>query len=295
MRDPVFTGACPALVTPFHESGCIDYDALGKLIDCQIRSGVDAVCICGTTGESAALSEREQADLIEFCVAQAGHRVKVIAGTGCNNTEVAVDRSLRAQALGADALLVVTPYYNKASQAGLVLHYEAIADRVKIPVILYNVPGRTGVSFTAETYRILARHPNINGVKEASGSLSLITKTRALCPEDFYLWCGNDDQIVPAMSLGAKGAISATANLIPELIVHLCTLCLRGDFTEAAKLQIHYSPLIDALFCDVNPIPLKTAMNLAGMGVGPLRLPLCPPDNEHRALIMDMLDRFDLL
>ena len=273
MRTPVFTGSCPALATPFDQNGNINYDAFGKLIDAQIAAGVDAVCVCGTTGESATMSIREHIAAVEFCVKRVDHRVKVIAGTGSNDTSAAVYLSQHAQDSGADACLLVTPYYNKASQTGLIKHYEYIAERIELPMILYNVPSRTGVSFTAESYKVLAQNPKINGVKEASGNFSLLAHTRFLCPDDFYIWSGNDDQVVPMMSLGAKGVISVASNIIPEVMVKMSHLCLEGQFEDASKLQIAYMDLIDALFIEVNPIPIKAAMNLMGMEAGSLRLP----------------------
>ena len=194
MREPVFTGACTAIVTPFDQSGAIDYGCFGRLIDQQLDHGVDAICVCGTTGESATLSIREHIAAVAFCVKRVNHRVKVIAGAGSNDTSAALYLSQHAQDSGADALLLVTPYYNKASQTGLIQHYTYIADRVELPILLYNVPSRTGVSFTAETYQLLSQHPNINGVKEASGNFSLLSHTRALCGDDFHIWSGNDDQ-----------------------------------------------------------------------------------------------------
>ena len=285
MRTPVFTGSCPALVTPFNEYGAIDYDAFGRQIDYQINSGVDAVCVCGTTGESATMSIREHIAAVEFCVKRVDHRVKVIAGAGSNDTSAAAYLSQHAQDSGADALLHVTPYYNKASQTGLIRHYEYIADRVDLPIILYNVPSRTGVSFTAETYRHLSQNPQINGVKEASGNFSLLAHTRFLCGDDFYIWSGNDDQVVPMMSLGAKGVISVASNIIPGVMREMTHLCLDNDFQAASKLQIEYMDLIDALFCDVNPIPVKEALNLMGMEAGPVRLPLCElSEKNHERL-----------
>ncbi len=274
-RTPVFTGSCVALATPFDQSGNINYDAFGRLIDMQIEGGVDAVCVCGTTGESATMTIREHIAAVEFCVKRVNHRVKVIAGAGSNDTSAAVYLSLHAQDSGADALLHVTPYYNKCSQNGLIKHYEYIADRTELPIILYNVPSRTGVSFTAETYHTLSQNPKINGVKEASGNFSLLAHTRHLCGDDFYIWSGNDDQVVPMMSLGAKGVISVASNIIPRVMAKMTHLCLENDFQSASKLQIEYMDLIDALFCEVNPIPVKTALNLMGMEAGPLRLPLC--------------------
>ncbi len=275
MREPVFTGVCSAIVTPFLDSGGVHYDRFGQLIDQQIARGVDAICVCGTTGESATLSIREHIAVVEYCVRRVNRRVKVIAGAGSNDTSAAVYLSQHAQDSGADALLHVTPYYNKASQAGLIKHYEHIAQRVELPMILYNVPSRTGVSFAAETYQVLSQLPQINGVKEASGNLSLLAHTRALCGEDFYIWSGNDDQVVPIMSLGAKGVISVAANLIPEVMARMSHLCLEGNFREAQALQLAYMDLIDALFLEVNPIPIKAALKLAGYDVGSLRLPLC--------------------
>ncbi|MCQ5028837.1 4-hydroxy-tetrahydrodipicolinate synthase [Flavonifractor sp. DFI.6.63] len=281
MREPVFTGACSAIVTPFDQSGAVNYDRFGRLIDEQIARGLDAICVCGTTGECATLSIREHIAAVEYCVKRVNHRVKVIAGAGSNDTSAAVYLSQHAQDSGADALLHVTPYYNKASQTGLIKHYEYIADRVDLPIILYNVPSRTGVSFTAETYQILSRHPKINGVKEASGNFSLLAHTRAICGDDFYVWSGNDDQVVPMMSLGAKGVISVVANIAPEIMIQMTHLCLEGRFGEAGALQLRYMDFIDALFLEVNPIPIKAAMNLAGYDVGSLRLPLCDMSNGH--------------
>ncbi len=295
MREPVFTGACSAIVTPFDESGAINFDVFGRLIDEHIERGLDAICVCGTTGESATMSIREHIAAVEFCVKRVNHRVKVIAGAGSNDTSAAVYLSQHAQDSGADALLHVTPYYNKASQAGLIKHYEYIADRVDLPIILYNVPSRTGVSFTAETYRVLAQNPKINGVKEASGNFSLLAHTRAICGDDFYIWSGNDDQVVPMMSLGAKGVISVVANLAPEIMVQMSHLCLEGKFEDAAALQLKYMDFIDALFVEVNPIPIKAAMNLMGYQVGSLRLPLCDISEKNLALLRKTMEDVGLL
>ena len=295
MRTPVFTGSCPALVTPFDQNNIIDYDAFGKLIDAQIEAGVDAVCVCGTTGESATMSIREHIAAVEFCVKRVNHRVKVIAGAGSNDTSAAVYLSQHAQDSGADALLHVTPYYNKASQTGLIKHYEYIADRVELPIILYNVPSRTGVSFTAETYKVLSENPKINGVKEASGNFSLLAHTRFLCGDDFYIWSGNDDQVVPMMALGAKGVISVASNIVPEVMVRMTRLCLDNDFEAASKLQLQYMDLIDALFTEVNPIPVKAAMNLLGMNAGSLRLPLCDISDKNLEVLRRAMLRAGLL
>ena len=295
MKSPVFTGSCPALVTPFDANGSINYDAFGTLIDAQIAAGVDAVCVCGTTGESATMSIREHIAAVEFCVERVNHRVKVIAGTGSNDTSAAVYLSQHAQDSGADACLLVTPYYNKASQTGLIKHYEYIADRIELPMILYNVPSRTGVSFTAETYKVLSQHEKINGVKEASGNFSLLAHTRCVCPDDFYIWSGNDDQVVPMMALGAKGVISVASNIIPEVMIKMSHLCLENNFEAASKLQIEYMDLIDALFCEVNPIPVKAAMNLMGMQAGSLRLPLCDISDKNLAVLRASMERMGLL
>ena len=295
MRTPVFTGNCPALATPFDANGNVNYDAFGKLIDQQIAAGVDAVCVCGTTGESATMSIREHNAVVEYCVKRVNKRVKVIAGAGSNDTSAAVYLSQHAQECGADALLHVTPYYNKASQNGLIKHYEYIAARTDLPIILYNVPGRTGVSFTAETYKVLSDVPNINGVKEASGNFSLLAHTRCLCPDDFYIWSGNDDQVVPMMSLGAKGVISVASNIIPEVMVKMSHLCLKNDFAAASKLQIDYMDLIDALFIEVNPIPIKAAMNLMGMEAGTLRLPLCDISDKNLEILRQSMQRMGLV
>ena len=295
MREPVFTGACPAIVTPFDANGAVNYDAFGKLIDQQIAAGVDAICVCGTTGETSTLSIREHIAVVEYCVKRVNHRVKVIAGAGSNDTSAAVYLSQHAQDSGADALLLVTPYYNKASQTGLLKHYEYIADRVELPIILYNVPSRTGVSFTAETYKTLSENPKFNGVKEASGNFSLLAHTRYLCGDDFYIWSGNDDQVVPMMSLGAKGVISVICNIMPELMVDMSHACLDGEFEKAGKLQIEYMDFIDSLFIEVNPIPIKCAMNLVGMEAGPLRLPLCDISDKNLAVLRASMERMGLL
>ena len=295
MREPVFTGACTALVTPFDDSGAINYDAFAAQIDAQIDSGIDALCVCGTTGESATMSIREHIAAVEFCVKHVNHRVKVIAGAGSNDTSAAVYLCQHAQDSGADALLLVTPYYNKCSQTGLIKHYEYIADRVELPIILYNVPSRTGVSFTAETYKVLSQNPRFNGVKEASGNFSLLAHTRFLCGEDFYIWSGNDDQVVPMMSLGAKGVISVAANIVPQVMVKMSHLCLDDDFAAASKLQVEYMDLIDALFIEVNPIPIKAAMDLMGMKAGGLRLPLCDISPAHLESLKASMQRMGLL
>ena len=295
MRTPVFTGSCPALVTPFDERGAIDYAAFARQLERQLAAGAEAVCVCGTTGESATLTEKEHAALVDFCVRRVDGRARVIAGTGSNNTAAALRLTRQAQDCGADAALVVTPYYNKTTQDGLLRHYETIAQGTGLPLILYNVPGRTGLSFTAGTYAALAADERINGVKEASGSLALLTHTLALCPPDFTVWSGNDDQVVPMLALGAKGVISVAANILPERMAQLCRLCLTGDFLAAAQLQLELTPLMDALFVEVNPIPVKYAMDLMGLGAGPLRQPLCAISPEHGEQVRAALVQAGLL
>lgn len=295
MKTPVFTGTCTALITPFQAGGAVDYAAFGRQIDRQLESGVDALCVCGTTGESAALTREEHVRLVDFCAAHVAGRCKVVAGSGSNDTAQALYLCQHAQESGADALLLVTPYYNKTTQTGLIHHYEYLADQTDLPILLYNVPSRTGLSFTAETYRILSQHPRINGTKEASGNFSLLAHTRFLCPDDFYIWSGNDDQVVPMMSLGAKGVISVASNIIPEVMVKMSHLCLEGQFEDASKLQIAYMDLIDALFIEVNPIPIKAAMNLMGMEAGSLRLPLCDISHKNLETLRQAMGRMGLL
>lgn len=273
MKTPVFTGANVAIVTPLTENG-VNYEKFGELIEFQIAKGIDAITVCGTTGESATLSHKEHCEVIEYSVKKVAGRVPVIAGTGSNDTAFALELSKFAEDAGVDGLLMVTPYYNKTTQRGLVKHYECVADRVNKPIILYNVPSRTGVSFKADTYAELSKHPNINGIKEASGDFSLVAETLSKCGDNMFMWSGNDDQVVPLMSLGAVGVISVVANILPDVMVKMCKRCLEGDFKAAAKLQLDYFNVSDALFCEVNPIPVKTALKLMGMDNGYLRMPL---------------------
>jgi 4-hydroxy-tetrahydrodipicolinate synthase len=275
MKTPIFTGSSVAIVTPMHSDGSINYEKLGELIELQIAGGTSAITICGTTGESATMDNEEHLKAIGYTAEKVNGRVKVIAGTGSNDTAFAVTMSKEAQQLGADALLLVTPYYNKCSQKGLVRHYLTIANQVDIPMIVYNVPSRTGVSMSVPVYKELSKHPLINGVKEASGSTDIVLRTLDACGDDFNIWSGNDSQIVPFMAMGCKGVISVLANICPKETAELANACLQGDFKKAAQMQVAYTELIDALFSDVNPIPIKTAMNLMGMEVGPLRMPLC--------------------
>lgn len=294
MRQPIFTGSGVAIATPFTKDG-VNFETLGKLIDFQLEHGTDAIVACGTTGEASTMTPRERREVIDFCVERVQGRVPVIAGSGSNSTDVALSLSREAEEAGADALLLVTPYYNKASQTGLIRHYRAIADAVNVPCILYNVPSRTGVSIAPETCAVLAKHPNIAGVKEASGNLGNIQRTRNLCPEDFYIWSGNDDETVLICALGGVGVISVAANILPAETHTLARLCLDNNFTEAGKLQLYLKDFCDAMFCEVNPIPVKTALGLLGWEMGELRLPLCPPSDANLERIRETLVKYALL
>ena len=294
MKKTIFTGVGTAIVTPMNADGSINYDEFGKLIEFQIANGADALVVCGTTGEASTMPDEEHLECVGYAVKKVAHRVPVIAGTGANDTAHGIRLSAAAEKLGADALLQVTPYYNKASQRGLVKHFTAIANSVKIPIILYNVPSRTGCNLTPATLAELAKHPNINGVKEAGGNFSNIQKTRNLCPEDFSIWSGNDDETAAICMLGGKGVISVVANVLPAEMHRLTELCLRNDFAAAGKLQLELKDFCDAMFCDVNPIPVKTALTLLGWDVGPLRLPLCDPTEAGLEKIRAALEKHGL-
>lgn len=282
LKTPLFKGSCTAIVTPFTENG-IDYDRLAKNIDFQYENGTTAVVVCGTTGENPTHSEDEHNELVRFTVQASRGRMKVIAGVGSNNTRTALKYAQNARYAGADGILMVTPYYNKSTQKGLIEHFSYVADRVEIPMILYNVPSRTGISISAETYKVLSRHTNINGIKEASGDFSLIAKVRSQCGDDLFLWSGNDDNTVPMMALGALGVISVASNIVPAVTAKLCALCLEGDFTAATELYGKYAKLFSALFIETNPIPVKAAMKLMDMDSGILRLPLVEIGEENLA------------
>ena len=273
LKTPLFKGSCTAIITPFTENG-IDYDRLAKNIDFQFENGTAALVVCGTTGENPTHSEDEHNELVRFTVQASRGRMKVIAGVGSNNTKTALKYAQNARYAGADGILMVTPYYNKSTQKGLIEHFSYVADRVEIPMILYNVPSRTGISISAETYKVLSRHPNINGIKEASGDFSLIAKVRSQCGDDLYIWSGNDDNTVPMMALGALGVISVASNIVPAVTAKLCALCLEGDFSAATELYGKYAKLFSTLFIETNPIPVKAAMKLMDMDSGILRLPL---------------------
>lgn len=280
MKQPVFTGVCTALVTPFLGSS-INYPMLEQLLKRQMEAGIETVVLCGTTGESPTLTDSEKIEIFRRAKQYAGDNCKILAGTGSNNTEHAVMLSKAAEAVGADGLLVVTPYYNKATSEGLLAHYSAIAGAVHIPVIAYNVPSRTGVDIPVEVYACLAKIPNLAGVKEASNDIRKIAKIREACPPDFTVWSGNDDQIAAVMALGGQGVVSVLSNVAPLETQALAEAALNGDFDTAADLQIRLLPLIEALFCEVNPIPVKAAMKLIGYDCGGCRLPLTPMSREN--------------
>ena len=285
MKKTIFTGAATAIVTPF-KNGVVDYDMYGTLIDWQIEQGIDAIVTVGTTGEGPTLTHEEHREVIRYCVEKVAHRVPVIAGTGSNCTEEAIGLTKFAAQVGADAALLVTPYYNKATQAGLVASFTAVADAADLPCVLYNVPGRTGCNIQPATVAKLAEHPMICAVKEASGNISQVAQIAALAGDKIDIYSGNDDQVVPIMALGGKGVISVLSNVAPAATVEMCRRMLVGDVAGARELQLKYLPRIDARFCEVNPIPVKAAMAAMGYGENSLRLPLTcmEPAHEERLL-----------
>lgn len=295
MSRPVFQGVGTALVTPFAADGSVDYEKLRTLVEFQIEQGANAIIACGSTGEKSTLRHEEHIKVIETVIRTAAGRVPVVAGTGSNDTLYTVELSHAAEELGADALLMVTPYYNKTSQAGLVQHYTYIADRVHTPIVLYNVPSRTGMDIKPETYAQLCRHPNIVATKEANGNFSALAKTIQLCGDALDVYSGNDDQTVAMMAMGAKGVISVISNLAPKMMADLCRKALKGDFKGAMALQNQYLPVMEQMFIDVNPIPVKEAMNCMGMEVGNCRMPLFPTSAENRATIRQALSAAKLL
>lgn len=295
MSTPVFTGAGVAIVTPMHPDGSINYERYSALLDMQLTGGTDAIVVCGTTGEASTMTDEEHIEIIEYTVRQVAGRVPVIAGTGSNDTAYAVFLTKEAARVGADATLQVTPYYNKTSQRGLIRHFTAIADATELPVILYNVPSRTGMTIAIDTYAELAKHPRIVATKEACGNISFIAQLIAQCGDALDVYSGNDDQVVPIMSLGGKGVISVLSNCMPKQMHELARLCLSGDYTAAARLQLETLEFTNNLFMDVNPIPVKEALNLMGLDVGECRAPLIRMTDTQIARLKASMERIGLI
>lgn len=294
MKKLIFKGAAVALVTPMQEDGSVNYESLEKLIEYQIKNGTDAIVSCGTTGESATLSEKEHSEIIKFTVDKVNGRIPVIAGTGSNNTQHALELSQNAENLGCDALLIVTPYYNKTSQKGLIEHYTYIADRVNLPIITYTVPSRTGVNIKPETHLELSKHPNIVATKEASGNISDVAKIKSLCGDNLHIYSGNDDQIVPFLSLGSMGVISVFSNVCPKECHDITQYFFDGNIEKSREMFLRYLDLMNMLFCDVNPIPVKEALNLIGFDCGKCRLPLTSLSKEDHKKLVETLDQYKI-
>lgn len=295
MKKHIFTGSGVALITPMRQDGSVNYQELERLLEFQIANGTDAIIAAGTTGEAATLTVKEHCEVLSFVCEKVNGRIPVIAGTGSNDTNTAIELSKSAELSGADALLSVTPYYNKTSQTGLIRHFTTIADNIDLPLILYNVPSRTGCNIKPKTYAELCKHENIVATKEANGDISSVSQTRSLCGDRLDIYSGNDDQTVPFMSLGALGVISVFANFCPKEMHEICELCLNNNFAEASKMNFHYVELMDIMFSDVNPIPVKTAMNLIGFNAGECRLPLVPMSYSGYHDLKECLQRYNLI
>lgn len=295
MKPTIFTGSAVAIITPMHPDGSVNYEEFDRILNHQIEQGTDAIVVCGTTGEASTMPDAEHLSVIERAVQTVAHRVPVIAGTGSNDTPHAVSLSCAARDLGVDALLLVTPYYNKTSQRGLVRHFSTIVDAAGIPAILYSVASRTGVNIAPTTVKELAKNPLVCGIKEASGNIAQVAQIAADCGDTIALYSGNDDQIVPLLSLGGKGVISVLANVAPKITHDICRLWFEGQVQESARLQLAMLPLIHALFCDVNPTPVKAAMNLLGWKAGSCRMPLIDLDEAQTALVRTELQKAGLL
>ena len=289
----IFKGSGVAIITPFNENG-IDYEKLRELLEWHIEESTDAIVICGTTGEATTMTEKEKKDAIKFTVDVVNKRIPVIAGTGGNNTNTSIEMSLYAESIGVDGLLVITPYYNKTNAEGLLMHFKAINDAVKTPIILYNVPSRTNMNITPETLLKLTELNNVIAIKEASGDISQVAKMKALCGDKIDIYSGNDDQIIPILSLGGIGVISVAANIIPKTVHDMCDLYLKGDCFKATKLQLDYLELMNNLFIETNPIPVKTAMNVMNMNVGELRLPLYKMNDKNKETLVNTLKKYNL-
>ena len=294
LKKTIFTGAATAIVTPF-KNGLIDYESFGKIIEAQIAGGIDGIVVAGTTGEAATLTHEEHCECIKYVVEKVAGRVPVIAGTGSNDTAYGIELSKYACEVGADALLLVTPYYNKATPKGLIKNFIDTAEATDKPIILYNVPSRTGCNITLPVYRELAKHERIVAVKEASGNISTIAELIAECGDSFDIYSGNDDQIVPIMSLGGKGVISVLSNVLPKLTHDICQNCFDNNFAEAARVQLEYLDFINALFCEVNPVPVKTAMAELGYCDIEMRLPLCEMEDANKAKLLAAMKKHGIL
>lgn len=291
----MITGSMVALITPFHEDGSVNYDKLGELIEWHIQQQTDAILVLGTTAETPALTVTEEDEIARISIEAAGGRVPIIVGSGSNNTMIAMEQSIKYEKMGADALLVITPYYNKTNKSGMVNHFYTVADAVNIPIYVYNVPGRTGVSLTYEALAEISKHKNIVGIKEASGDISFITKISRLINDDFNMYSGNDDISIPLMSMGGAGIISVLANILPKETHDMAMAYLNGDVKKAAEMQKYYLDFINALFIETNPIPIKGAMNLVGMDVGGYRMPLCPMEEDTKAKLIQTMKDINLL
>ncbi len=294
MKKIIFEGCGTAIATPFTEDG-VNFEEFGKLIENQIENEVDAIIVCGTTGESATMTEEERKETIKFVIDKVGGRTKVIAGTGSNNTKSAINMSKYAESVGADGILVVTPYYNKTTQEGLITHYKTIANSVNLPIVMYSIPSRTGVNINPETCLELSKIENIVAIKEASGNLSQIAKIAHLCKDNLTIYSGNDDQIIPIMSLGGKGVISVLSNVMPKYTHEMTKKYLEGNVKEASQMQIEMVDLINALFIEVNPTPVKYALNLMGYNFGKPRLPLVEPTDKNKEKIEEVMKKHGLL
>ena len=287
-------GSIVALITPFDEEGRVNYSRLRELIDFHIEKGTDGILVLGTTGETPALTEEEQEEIVRVSIEQSSGRVPIIANSGTNNTEKSLDRSLRFERLGADGLLVITPYYNKPNRAGMIEHFYRIADNVSVPVYIYTVPSRTGICISVDIVKELSKHPNIAGIKEASGDMSYVAKLSELISDDFSIYSGNDDITIAIMSMGGAGAVSVWANLMPEKVHEMTHAYLEGRQDDARKLQLRYLKLVNAMFCETNPVPVKEMMNMAGMDVGGCRLPLGRISSANRRVLASLMDEYDL-
>ncbi len=295
MKTPVFEGSAVAIVTPFDDEGKVNYEKFHSLVDMQIAGGTSAIVVCGTTGEKSTLNDSEHLSLVKDCARYVNGRCKVIAGTGSNDTAYSLHLCQEAEQCGVDGLLVVTPYYNKTSQRGLIKHYTFLADRVNTPIILYSVPSRTGMRISVDALKVLSQHRMINGIKDANSDIDGVVATIASCGDDLYVWSGNDSEIVPMMSMGARGVISVWANVAPRAVADLTAKCLAGDFAAAAKIQAEAYSLIKALFIETNPMPVKEAMNMMGLSVGEVRPPLCELLPENAAVLRSELKKAGLL